>query len=90
MTEYGHDATGGSAITGGYVYRGAALPALRGLYVFGDFGSGRVWTHTPGATGMQRSLLSATGLAISSFAEDRAGEILLLDHASGGIFRLDP
>jgi glucose/arabinose dehydrogenase len=90
VTEYGHDSAGGSAITGGYVYRGAALPALRGLYVFGDSGSGRVWTHTPGSTGMQRSLLSATGLAISSFAEDRAGEILLLDYAGGGIFRLDP
>jgi hypothetical protein len=32
------------AVTGGYVYRGSAVPGLRGAYVFGDFCSGRIWT----------------------------------------------
>ena len=41
VVEYDHDA--GLAITGGYVYRGSALPTLRGEYVFGDFYSGRLW-----------------------------------------------
>jgi len=81
---------GGSAITGGYVYRGSAIPSLRGLYLFGDFGSGRLWSHAPGTTGLQKTELLRTGLSISSFGEDAAGEILLLDYASGGIFRIEP
>ena len=90
VTEYDHGAAGGSAITGGYVYRGSAIPSLRGLYLFGDFGSGRLWSHTPGTTGLQKTELLRTGLSISSFGEDAAGEILLLDYASGGIFRIEP
>jgi hypothetical protein len=43
VVEYGHVATGGDAIAGGFVYRGAKFPALRGKYVFGDISTGRVW-----------------------------------------------
>ena len=39
--EYPHSL--GQAVTGGYVYRGTAIPALVGRYVFGDFSSGRIW-----------------------------------------------
>jgi glucose/arabinose dehydrogenase len=90
VAEYDHGPAGGSSITGGYVYRGSALPGLRGLYLFGDFGSGRLWTHAPGGAAMNRTELLATSLSIASFAEDAAGEILLLDYSSGGIFRLEP
>lgn len=38
---YTHDV--GIAIIGGYVYRGSALPILAGAYVYGDYGSGRIW-----------------------------------------------
>lgn len=40
---YPHAPGGGDAIAGGFVYRGKALPALRGKYVFGDISTGRVW-----------------------------------------------
>jgi glucose/sorbosone dehydrogenase len=40
---YGHDASGGDAIAGGFVYRGGAVPALRGKYVLGDTTTGRLW-----------------------------------------------
>ena len=43
--EYGRDV--GASVTGGYVYRGAAVSALVGRYVFGDFVSGRIFAHTP-------------------------------------------
>ncbi|MFA4964217.1 MAG: PQQ-dependent sugar dehydrogenase [Thermoleophilia bacterium] len=88
VAEYGHSA--GQSITGGYVYRGSAVPALRGFYVFGDFASGRVWaikgprttpTALPGADG-------AAG-AISSFGEDAAGELYIVDLA-GTVFRFAP
>ena len=39
VVEYSH--AQGFSITGGYVYRGNAVPALSGRYVFGDFGSGQ-------------------------------------------------
>jgi len=43
VVEYGHDASGGDAIAGGFVYRGKAIPALRGRYVLGDTSTGRLW-----------------------------------------------
>ena len=43
VLEYAHVKDGGDAIAGGFVYRGAALPALRGRYVFGDITTGRLW-----------------------------------------------
>jgi glucose/arabinose dehydrogenase len=78
----------GTAVTGGYVYRGSAIPGLAGRYVFGDFGSGKVWhiaADTPPTMVMTGGL--ASGLNISSFAEDLAGELYVVDY-SGGIYRL--
>ena len=43
VIQYGHTQHGGDAIAGGFVYRGASVPALRGKYVFGDISTGRVW-----------------------------------------------
>lgn len=43
VLSYAHVEGGGDAIAGGFVYRGAALPALRGKYVFGDITTGRLW-----------------------------------------------
>jgi glucose/arabinose dehydrogenase len=86
VAEYGRDL--GTTVTGGYVYRGAAVPGLRGRYVFGDFGSGRIWTREPGAPGLQMEELLDTDLSISSFAEDLAGELYAVDYG-GGLYRLD-
>ena len=43
VIQYPHTAAGGDAIAGGFVYRGKALPALQGKYVFGDISTGRIW-----------------------------------------------
>ncbi|HYL92043.1 MAG TPA: PQQ-dependent sugar dehydrogenase, partial [Alphaproteobacteria bacterium] len=42
IIEYSH--AEGDAVIGGYVYHGSRLPGLRGMYIFGDFGSGRIWS----------------------------------------------
>jgi hypothetical protein len=43
VVSYGHGLGGGDAIAGGFVYRGAAVPQLRGKYIFGDISTGRLW-----------------------------------------------
>ena len=81
----------GNSVTGGYVYRGEALPTLRGAYLFGDFGSGRIWTTVPnGVGGWQTSEIMLTAHAISSFGEDEAGELYLLDYAAGSLWQFAP
>ena len=43
VIEYPQTVAGGDAIAGGFVYRGKALPDLRGKYIFGDISTGRIW-----------------------------------------------
>lgn len=83
--EYDH--TQGEAITGGYVYRGNAMPALRGQYIYGDFGSGALWALD--ATNFTNQLLLNSGHAPSAFGEDANGEIYLVDY-NGSILRIEP
>jgi uncharacterized repeat protein (TIGR03806 family) len=79
----------GNSITGGYVYRGSAIPALSGRYVFGDFGSGRIW-HIARDTVPTLTVTTGfdSGLSISSFAQDVSGELYMVDYG-GGLYRLD-
>ena len=84
VTEYDHGA--GQSITGGYVYRGAAIPDLQGFYVFADFLSGRIWAlPAASGTGSTADELLDTNLLISSFAEGNDGELYVLDYTNGNI-----
>jgi len=77
LWEYDHSQ--GNAIIGGYVYHGSALPQLSGAYVYGDYGSGRIWALTLNSTGgaAANTLLTDSPLAISSFGVDANGEIYI-------------
>jgi len=77
VSEYGHDL--GTAVTGGYVYRGTSVTALRGRYVFADYGSGRIFAHDPGAPGQQRADLLDTGINVSAFGEGHDGELFAVN-----------
>jgi uncharacterized repeat protein (TIGR03806 family) len=80
--------TEGFSVTGGYVYRGSANPLLAGRYVFGDYGSGRLWNiATDTAPTMTVTAGSDTGLNISSFAEGVDGELYVV-HYGGTLHRL--
>jgi uncharacterized repeat protein (TIGR03806 family) len=85
---YSHEE--GRSITGGFVYRGAAMPELRGTYVFGDFAAGKIWGLTRPAGGGPASvrLLLESGLTIPAFGEALDGELYVIDHVGGGIYRL--
>lgn len=84
VTEYQHE-QGRCSVTGGYVYRGKRLPALEGVYVFGDYCTGEIWGYRDGQT----TLLLDTDVRIASFGEDRAGELYVIGH-QGKIFQIAP
>jgi glucose/arabinose dehydrogenase len=82
--EYDHSL--GQAVTGGVVYRGGAMPELRGWYVFGDFYTGRIWAVNTSGSGGSVQLLRAPML-ISSFTLLPGGEIAVVTYESG-VYRL--
>ena len=74
--EYGRDQ--GIAIIGGYVYRGSTSTGLTGSYVYGDYGSGKIWALTLSGTGTPTNLLLVdSSLAISSFGLDSNNELYI-------------
>jgi glucose/arabinose dehydrogenase len=76
------------SITGGYVYRGQALPAWQGVYLYADFCSGEIFGLVHHADGSWESqLLYDTGFNITSFGQDESGEVYVIDRA-GGIYQL--
>jgi glucose/arabinose dehydrogenase len=85
---YSHDE--GCSVTGGYVYRGRAIPSAAGRYFYGDYCSGTIWSlRISGgrATDVRREPFTANGL--TSFGEDIAGNLYLATE-SGRIFKLAP
>jgi glucose/arabinose dehydrogenase len=86
IAEYDHSK--GCAVTGGYVYRGTRQPSLVGVYIFGDYCSGELFTlQVDEGTSTPKPVL-ASGARISSFGQGEDGEIYLADMAGGRIFRV--
>ncbi len=93
--DYTH-AGGNCSVTGGYVYRGTAIPELDGTYFFADFCTGRIWSFVwDGSSTTQfaertQELQPETGETINnitSFGEDDGGEIYIVDR-DGEIFKI--
>lgn len=87
VAEYPHD-NGNCSITGGYVYRGSALPDLVGKYIFGDYCSGWIWTtfRQDDGTWYTAQLLK-TRVRMTTFGEDNTGEIYVGD-GQGRVYKL--
>ena len=85
IAEYSHDL--GCSVTGGFVYRGSAQPELQGVYVFGDFCSGIVFTLQVDEGTIDPKRVLDSGLGISSFGTDEDGEIYLVD-IEGAVYRV--
>jgi glucose/arabinose dehydrogenase len=75
---YGTHDFGSCAVTGGYVYRGGALPQLNGRYIFADYCSGIIWALDSGNPSAQPVMLLDSDQQISSFYELPDGELLVL------------
>ncbi|MEC5146671.1 PQQ-dependent sugar dehydrogenase [Chitinophaga sp. 212800010-3] len=85
IDEYSHDV--GISVTGGYVYRGKAIPALQGAYVFGDY-NGKAFVLTVSGRKWERADLELLGrpkegIQILSWGEDENGELYMLTSSSG-------
>lgn len=99
IVDYDHGQ--GCSVTGGYLYRGRAVPELipasspgenplfKGVYVYGDLCSGTIWgISAPANGGVSNSVLLASDLYITTFGEDENGEIYVADAAASKIYRL--
>jgi glucose/arabinose dehydrogenase len=95
--QYDHSANR-CAITGGYVYRGCAIPDLDGTYFFADYCTGEIWSFNYDGSVVSNfqdrtAELAPTGTTIdqiSSFGEDAYGEIYIVDYTGGEIFKIVP
>jgi glucose/arabinose dehydrogenase len=85
---YDHD-QGDCSITGGFVYRGSAVPAARGRYFYGDYCTGNVWSlrvEAGAANDVRREPFRIPGL--STFGEDAAGELYAASETTGRVYKL--
>jgi glucose/arabinose dehydrogenase len=87
IAEYQHG-DAGCSVTGGFVYRGKALPELDGTYLYGDYCSGWMWTLKRDGDKWKNTKFMETGFAITSFGLDADGELYVMDRKSGGLYKL--
>ncbi len=97
VTAYSHGV--GCSITGGYVYRGCAIPSLQGKYFYADYCGNQIWSFNwNGAGGTTDSTVWTTAFdpptfsitSISSFGEDAFGELYICDLNGGEVFKAIP
>ncbi len=81
---------GNCSVTGGYVYRGSAIPAMRGVYLFADYCAGELRTLVAsGGKAVQDRILPVRSPSITSFGQDADGELYVLSD-DGNVYRVDP
>lgn len=85
VTEYDH-AEGKCSVTGGYVYRGA-LTEWNGIYLYGDYCTGKIWGLLLADGNWQERLLFETRELLTTFGQDESGEIYLASDR-GAVYRL--
>lgn len=86
--DYSQD-NGDRSVTGGYVYRGSAIPALAGKYIYGDYISGRIWAlELDGDTRKSNTLILEGKGNISSFGQDIKGEVYYLNYGAGKVMKV--
>jgi hypothetical protein len=84
-----YDHGDGCSVTGGYVYRGSAIPSLQGTYLYSDFCSGwiRSFRAAGGVATEEREWPALAAGSVTSFGQDDAGELYILT-AAGTVYRI--
>ncbi len=86
VTEYPRAA--GRSVTGGYVYRGSAIPDLVGVYLYADFVSGNLFQYYDPGSGPAIQAQQPTGLFIASFGQSVDGELYLVNLVTGTLHQI--
>jgi glucose/arabinose dehydrogenase len=86
VAEYSHDL--GCSVTGGFVYRGEAFPALQGIYFYADYCSGRVWGLRQAGDSWETAQLLNTDYRIATFGVDEAERLYILSIGGGELLEL--
>jgi glucose/arabinose dehydrogenase len=86
VAEYQHNAQGGDAVIGGYVYRGSQYPSLDGYYFYSDNGTGNVWAML--TCTWQVTPLGNLVSGPSSFGQDASGKLYVASVSNGHIYKL--
>lgn len=76
------------SVVGGFVYRGPDFPDVQGIYFYVDYCSGEMWGLQHDGAGWQVQEMLDASQNFTSFGEDQAGELYLVDHHAGTVFRL--
>lgn len=87
ILEYNHDPDRGRSVTGGYVYRGSAIPLLQGYYFYADWITRELFAATGSGNNWTLIDTRLTDSQITTFGEDEAGEIYFADSA-GSIYKI--
>ena len=92
VDEYSHD-NGDCSISGGYVYRSSAIPALRGTYFYGDYCTGKIWSFSWDGQAIQNKVERTSDLnlsgSLSSFGTDNQGNVYVTSFDNGSVYRID-
>jgi glucose/arabinose dehydrogenase len=99
IATYNHESTvtGGFSVTGGFVYRGTAIPGLVGSYLYADYVSGNFWAVEVGANGQvstpsrlvtSRVTPNQTLFYVSAFGQDNAGELYVLAGSPATLYKI--
>ena len=87
VAEYAN--TGGASVTGGYVYRGMALPELQGWYVFADFVTGDFYAvDATSQPTVSPELIENLGFSPATFAQDTDGELYIIGYSGNNIYQI--
>jgi len=96
VVEYDHGGTPfRCSVTGGFVYRGCAMPDLAGHYFYADYCAGRIWSFkydngTATDSTEWTSQLQTSGVRITSFGQDAAGELYIVTFTGSAVYKIIP
>ncbi|MEQ8704341.1 MAG: PQQ-dependent sugar dehydrogenase [Phaeodactylibacter sp.] len=88
---YATGSSDGCSVTGGFVYRGSAFPAMYGKYLYADFCSGKVWMLEKDFAGnwVNTEIFDGPGGEYATFGQDSEGELYLAELINGRLHRVE-
>ena len=86
---YAHPNDNCASVTGGHVYRGPTYPDMQGIYFFAGYCNGQIWGLQRDNGGMWQAKMLLTDLrTITSFGEDEAGELYIIQANTGTVYQI--